>query len=104
MSHNCTGTTAQAVAILVRPCSTGHVTQCQHHYKIPAALCANILHWTHEETAVLLCLQDEVLIAGFGRRGHAVGDIPGVRFKVRNRVSFELMDAMYVNERQGFSF
>jgi ribosomal protein S12 len=30
--------------------------------------------------------QDEVLIAGFGRRGHAVGDIPGVRFKVRGRV------------------
>lgn len=30
-----------------------------------------------------LCLvQDEVLIAGFGRKGHAVGDIPGVRFKV----------------------
>jgi len=28
-------------------------------------------------------MQDEVLIAGFGRRGHAVGDIPGVRFKVR---------------------
>jgi ribosomal protein S12 len=27
-------------------------------------------------------MQDEVLIAGFGRRGHAVGDIPGVRFKV----------------------
>jgi small subunit ribosomal protein S23e len=27
-------------------------------------------------------LQDEVLIAGFGRSGHAVGDIPGVRFKV----------------------
>jgi len=26
--------------------------------------------------------QDEVLIAGFGRAGHAVGDIPGVRFKV----------------------
>jgi small subunit ribosomal protein S23e len=23
-----------------------------------------------------------VLIAGFGRKGHAVGDIPGVRFKV----------------------
>jgi hypothetical protein len=30
-----------------------------------------------------LAVQDEVLIAGFGRRGHAVGDIPGVRFKVR---------------------
>jgi ribosomal protein S12 len=26
---------------------------------------------------------DEVLIAGFGRSGHSVGDIPGVRFKVR---------------------
>ena len=23
-----------------------------------------------------------MLIAGFGRKGHAVGDIPGVRFKV----------------------
>lgn len=27
---------------------------------------------------------DEVLVAGFGRKGHAVGDIPGVRFKVVN--------------------
>ncbi|RWW03591.1 hypothetical protein BHE74_00041546 [Ensete ventricosum] len=25
---------------------------------------------------------DGLLIAGFGRKGHAVGDIPGVRFKV----------------------
>lgn len=25
---------------------------------------------------------DEVLIAGFGRKGCAVGDLPGVRFKV----------------------
>ncbi|KAG8479896.1 hypothetical protein CXB51_029474 [Gossypium anomalum] len=25
---------------------------------------------------------DEVLIVGFGRKGHAVGDIPGVRFTV----------------------
>lgn len=25
---------------------------------------------------------DEVLVAGFGRSGHAVGDIPGVKFKV----------------------
>lgn len=31
-------------------------------------------------------VQDEVLIAGFGRRGHAVGDIPGVRFKVSSKV------------------
>ena len=33
-------------------------------------------------TMVVCALQDEVLIAGFGRKGHAVGDIPGVRFKV----------------------
>ena len=25
---------------------------------------------------------DEVMVSGFGRSGHAVGDIPGVRFKV----------------------
>jgi small subunit ribosomal protein S23e len=25
---------------------------------------------------------DEVLVAGFGRKGHSVGDIPGIRFKV----------------------
>ena len=25
---------------------------------------------------------DEVLLAGFGRKGRAIGDIPGVRFKV----------------------
>lgn len=39
--------------------------------------------WLAGPLPSLLCaLQDEVLIAGFGRRGHAVGDIPGVRFKV----------------------
>merc|ERR1712098_925886 len=26
--------------------------------------------------------KDEVLVSGFGRKGHAVGDIPGVRFKI----------------------
>lgn len=31
---------------------------------------------------------DEVLVAGFGRKGHAVGDIPGVRFKVSSLLSF----------------
>ena len=25
---------------------------------------------------------DEVMVSGFGRKGHAVGDIPGIRFKV----------------------
>ncbi|MCL7028154.1 hypothetical protein MKW94_020365 [Papaver nudicaule] len=29
---------------------------------------------------LLYPMMDEVLIAGFGRKGHAVGDIPGVRF------------------------
>lgn len=31
---------------------------------------------------------DEVLVAGFGRKGHAVGDIPGVRFKVNFSMFF----------------
>ncbi|KAG6503589.1 hypothetical protein ZIOFF_035905 [Zingiber officinale] len=34
---------------------------------------------------------DEVLIAGFGRKGHAVGDIPGVRFKVVKTMSFSMV-------------
>jgi ribosomal protein S12 len=44
-----------------------------------------VLHYVNFHTDGWLALrpQDEVLIAGFGRRGHAVGDIPGVRFKVR---------------------
>lgn len=25
---------------------------------------------------------NEVLVAGFGRKGHAVGDTPGARFKI----------------------
>lgn len=45
---------------------------------LPAAQCAN----TQTSRRAPALLQDEVLIAGFGRRGHAVGDIPGVRFKV----------------------
>lgn len=34
---------------------------------------------------------DEVLIAGFGRKGHAVGDIPGVRFKVSDALWMDLL-------------
>lgn len=33
---------------------------------------------------------DEVLVAGFGRKGHAVGDIPGVRFKVCDTLFFHV--------------
>ncbi|XP_037591468.1 40S ribosomal protein S23-like [Cebus imitator] len=35
--------------------------------------------------------KDEVLVAGFGRKGHAVGDIPGVRFKFVRVASVSLL-------------
>ena len=34
----------------------------------------------HKSFSVTNILQ--VLVSGFGRKGHAVGDIPGVRFKI----------------------
>jgi len=34
---------------------------------------------------------DEVLISGFGRKGHAVGDIPGIRFKVVKTAGVSLL-------------
>lgn len=33
---------------------------------------------------------DKVLVAGFGRKGHAVGDISGVRFKIVKNASVSL--------------
>ena len=33
---------------------------------------------------------DEVLVAGFGCKGHTVGDIPGVQFQVVKVASFSL--------------
>jgi small subunit ribosomal protein S23e len=42
---------------------------------------------------------DEVLISGFGRRGHAVGDIPGVRFKVMKVASVGLL-ALYTHKKE----
>jgi small subunit ribosomal protein S23e len=42
---------------------------------------------------------DEVLIAGFGRKGHAVGDIPGVRFKVVKVSSVSLL-ALYKHKKE----
>ena len=33
---------------------------------------------------------DEVLVAGFGRSGHAVGDLPGVRFRITKVASVSL--------------
>ena len=42
---------------------------------------------------------DEVLIAGFGRSGHAVGDIPGVRFKVV-KVAGVSLKALYLEKKE----
>ena len=42
---------------------------------------------------------DEVLIAGFGRKGHAVGDLPGVRFKVV-KVSGVSLLALYKEKKE----
>ncbi|KAF2606541.1 hypothetical protein Bca4012_101463 [Brassica carinata] len=42
---------------------------------------------------------DEVLISGFGRKAHAVGDIPGVRYKVVN-VSGVSLSALYKGKKE----
>merc|ERR1711904_113881 len=42
---------------------------------------------------------DEVLIAGLGRSGHAVGDIPGVRFKV-SKVSGVGLAALFREKKE----
>ncbi|XP_075384141.1 small ribosomal subunit protein uS12-like [Tenrec ecaudatus] len=42
---------------------------------------------------------DEVLVAGFGRKGHGVGDIPGVRFKVVKVANVSLL-ALYKGKKE----
>ena len=42
---------------------------------------------------------DEVLISGFGRSGHALGDIPGVRFKVV-KVSSVSLNALFREKKE----
>jgi small subunit ribosomal protein S23e len=42
---------------------------------------------------------DEVLVSGFGRSGHAVGDIPGVRFKVVKVAGVSLL-ALYKEKKE----
>ena len=42
---------------------------------------------------------DEVLVAGFGHKGHAVGDIPGVRFKVVKVANASLL-ALYKGKKE----
>ena len=41
---------------------------------------------------------DEVLVAGFGRSGHAVGDLPGVRFKIMKVASTSLL-ALWLHKK-----
>lgn len=54
--------------------------------------CFKILFLSHQEN-------DEVLVAGFGRKGHAVGDIPGVRFKVVKVANVSLL-ALYKGKKE----
>lgn len=42
----------------------------------------SFLQFLSKNMPLLFQENDEVLVAGFGRKGHAVGDIPGVRFKI----------------------
>lgn len=42
---------------------------------------------------------DEVLVAGFGRSGHAVGDLPGVRFRVVKVASVSLW-ALWLRKKE----
>ena len=42
---------------------------------------------------------DRVVVAGFGRKGHAVGDIPGVRFKVI-KVSGVSLLALWLHKKE----
>lgn len=43
--------------------------------------------------------KDEVLVAGFGRSGHAKGDIPGVRFKIVKVANVSLL-ALYKEKKE----
>ncbi|KAB0337534.1 hypothetical protein FD754_025133 [Muntiacus muntjak] len=42
---------------------------------------------------------DDILVAGFGCKGHAVGDIPGVHFKVVKVASVSLL-ALYKGKKE----
>merc|ERR1712203_232779 len=42
---------------------------------------------------------DEVLVSGFGRKGHAVGDIPGVRFKIC-KVANVSLNALFLGKKE----
>ncbi|KAB0348862.1 hypothetical protein FD754_013719 [Muntiacus muntjak] len=52
-------------------------------------------------SAIRKCVRenDEVLVAGFGRKGHADGDIPVVRFKVVKVANVSLL-ALYKGKKE----
>ncbi|CAN0082177.1 unnamed protein product [Ectocarpus sp. 13 AM-2016] len=59
----------------------------------------NLLNILRENSEFRPITFDEVLISGFGRRGHAVGDIPGVRFKVVKVAGVALL-ALYKDKKE----
>lgn len=56
-------------------------------------------YFAHSPSSSVLQENDEVLVAGFGRKGHAVGDIPGVRFKVVKVANVSLL-ALYKGKKE----
>ena len=42
---------------------------------------------------------DEVLVMGFGRKGHAVGDLPGVRFRIAKVANTSLL-ALWLRKKE----
>ena len=55
---------------------------------VPNDGCLNFVEENDEVRKQIICYDNlyrnilQVLVSGFGRKGHAVGDIPGVRFKI----------------------
>lgn len=58
-----------------------------------------VFFWSANIRSALIVMQDEVLIAGFGKRGKSKGDIPGCRFKVV-KVSGVSLLALYKGKKE----
>lgn len=54
---------------------------------------------TRSKLLILFQENDEVLVVGFGHKGHAVGNIPGVCFKIGEVASVSLL-ALHREERK----
>ena len=53
----------------------------------------------HDGSLSFIDENDRVVVAGFGRKGHAVGDIPGVRFKII-KVSGVSLLALWLHKKE----